>query len=589
MTPRLHAFTAAGALATALCAGPAAAAVKLSDAFDGNWFNSSESGRGATVDYVGLPDGSGVFFLALFSFDNDGNPYWIITAPHMVEHEFSSSDNIQLYSGGNFGSPFTPPGAPVVGGTSTVTVHSCNRITVELDMNEASGLPDVTLELEQGQRAVGLGSEPMCAYQTEFTGCPSFASAGSLPRSCVLSGNLLDQDVVLTNDTTWLLDGLVRVGGDNANQATVTIEPGTVLAGDGGTADYLYVNPGSKIFANGRPWAPIVFTSINDGFVDNTEAAPGDVGGLVVSGNAPANACPQAPFNCFSEFDQTQRFGGDDPHDSSGEISYFQVRYAGIRFFENAEVNAFTFQGVGDGTTVHHIQAYRGQDDGVEFFGGTVNVKHVVVTEGGDDGIDWDLGWSGKIQYALVADGDGFGEDHGIEAANNPDNDDALPRATPVLSNLTLLGTAGSGDGIRLKEGSAGQIWNTVVGGYPASCINITNGPTYTAAGTPASPTGITAFNGVLIDCATNFKQDGDAPWNTQDFFNSAAFAGNQIAPLQLNGYQPTAGSPARSGGLRVVGEDGFFDFTPYRGAFDGRTDWTEGWTFRPGGDRFTQ
>lgn len=571
-TPRVSAI--AGAVALAMASTSATAALKLSDAFDGSYFNPDANGRGAIIDVADFGDRK-VLGGGIYAYDAEGNPVWVLIAAEFNEHEFGKQNvDVLSFTGGTFGNPFTAPTSAVVG-SADITVNSCGSLDIDLDMTDASGLADVTYELQP------IAPSAQCVYQSEFTGCPDFATpAAGFSRACVLSGDILNQDIVLTNDTTWVLNGLVQIGGDNADSSTVTIEPGTILVGSGGSVDYLYVNPGSQIFANGTPTAPIILTSPNDGFAESTaEPAPGDLGGLVVSGNAPVNACPEAPFNCFSEFDQTQRFGGDNPDDSSGSISYFQVRYAGIDFTENAEVNSFTFQGVGRGTAVHHIQSFRGQDDGVEFFGGNVNVKYFVGTEGGDDAIDWDLGWSGKMQHALVAFGSGFGEDHGIEAANNPDNFDATPRATPILSNVTFIGDTGTGDGIRLKEGSAGQIWNTIVTNFEVSCINLTDGATYTAAGTPAAPTGVTALAGVIVNCANNFKQDGDAPYTTEAFFN--AFPGNEAADPLLNGYQPAAGSPALTGGLVVPGDD-FFDGTAHRGAFDGRTDWTTGWTFKP-------
>jgi hypothetical protein len=461
-------------------------------------------------------------------------------------------------------------------GTATVTGNSCTSMTVEFDFDDGIDLDveDVTYELEP----VG-GAHEQCVYTEEFDGCPSFASElEQLDRACVLNGVYTNQDLVLTNDTTWLLDGLVRIGDDNANEASITIEPGTVLIGGGGSADYLYISPGSKIFANGRPWAPIVLTSDQDGFIEGTSPSPGDVGGLVVSGNAPCNVDGE----CFSEFDQSQRFGGDDPTDSSGEISYFQVRYAGIVFQPDAEVNSFTFQGVGSGTKVHHLQAFRGQDDGIEFFGGTVNVKYMVVTEGGDDAVDWDLGYSGKLQYGLVVHGDGFGEDHGIEGASNPDDFDAQPRATPILSNYTFIGSnIDDGDGIQFKDGSAGQIWNSVVTNFSGACISLVDLATYTAAGSPANPTGDTAYAGVIIDCDTSFANEDGAPWDVADLF--AAFPGNAETDPMLDGYMPMPGSPALEGGL-MIPDDDFFDFVSHRGGFDGSIDWTEGWTIQPGG-----
>jgi hypothetical protein len=467
-------------------------------------------------------------------------------------------------------------------GTATVQLNSCTNINFSLDMTDASGLPDVDL----GDLVPVGPASNQCVYKEEFDGCPDFSSEfGNIPRACTLTG-VYNEDITLSNDITWVLDGLVRIGDDNANSGTITIEPGTVIIGAGSTTDYLYVSPGSRIMANGTPEAPIVLTSSQDGFdAEFDDPNPGDLGGLVVSGNAPSNACPQAPFNCFSEFDQTQRFGGDDPTDSSGEISYFQVRYAGIPFAENAEVNSFTFQGVGSGTTVHHLQAFRGQDDGVEFFGGNVNVKYMVVTEGGDDAVDWDLGYSGNLQYGLVVHGEGFGEDYGIEGASNPDSFDALPRATPTVANYTFLGNGNGDSGILFKDGSGGRIFNTIVDGFPTGCIEWDDAPaTYNAAGTPAAPnTDVSAFNSVIFNCTNDFVDDGGAPYMVEAFFDRASFSGNAKTDPMLEGWLPKAGSPALGGGQSVP-ENQFFDNTSYVGGFDGTSDWTEVWTHQPMG-----
>lgn len=578
-----------GAVATLFAVADVSAAVKLSDAFDGNYFTPGQGGRGVSVDYIErAEEGPGTLFGALFSYNSEGDPAWLIIQADMLEHQFAAQDvDILRFTGGTFGFPFTTPSSEVIG-TASVTVNSCGSIEYDLDFDESTddgdddtdGFEDVLLDLQP----VG-GVNEFCVYQEAFAGCPSFAtSIQGLDRACALNGVIRNQDVVLTNDTTWVLDGLVQVGDDNANSSTITIEPGTVIIGGGGSADYLYINPGSKIFADGLPHAPIVLTSDQDGFIEGTDPGPGDVGGLVVSGNAPSNACPDAPFNCFSEFDQTLRFGGDQENESSGSISYWQVRYAGIEFQPNAEVNSFTFQGVGDGTSVHHLQAYRGQDDGIEFFGGTVNVNYMVVTEGGDDAIDWDLGWSGKMQFAAVIEGEGFGEDFGIEGASNPDNFDAAPRATPVVSNLTLIGSPSGDAGVLFKDGSAGQVWNSVITGFPSGCLEFEDLATYDAAGTPQNPTGVSAFAGLVIDCDPLFSDEDGAAYSVGDLFNAGP--NNVVADPQLDGFIPQQGSPALEGGLDVAGSD-YFQFTEYRGAFDGNTDWTDIWTFRVlgGGD----
>ena len=557
--------------------------MKATEALDGNWFSPTEDGRGISLDYIPNVDGSGVLFGAIFSFDQDGNPAWIVPQVAFNEHDPTATGPVFIVEGGTFGFPFTPPTITDIG-TVSISLNSCTSVEFDFDLADGIGFEDVALDLQP----LG-GPHPQCVYVNEFSGCPDFAAdVDLLPRACALSGVIRNQDITLTNDTTWVLNGLVQIGDDNENVSSITIEPGTVLVGAGGTADYLYVNPGNKIFAEGLPHAPIVLTSPNDGFIEGTQAQAGEVGGLVVSGNAPCNSSPDENL-CFSEFDPTLRYGGDDPFDSSGVVKYWQVRYGGFEFQPNREVNGYTMQAVGNGTVLSHLQSYANLDDAIEFFGGTVNARYIVGTAGNDDGIDWDEGFSGKVQYALMVYTDASNGDHGFEAANNPDNDDALPRATPVVSNVTLLGAAGTGDGIRLKEGSAGQIWNSVVTGFEANCIRFIDLPTYNAAGTLEALTGDTAIAGTIIDpnCGSLFRDEDGAPFAVEDLFN--ALPGNMVADPMLDGFMPMPGSPALSGGLRVVelspgsplelgAPEEFFDNVPYRGAF-GTVDWTAGWT----------
>jgi len=580
-------------LAGALAMNPLSAAIKAGEYLNGQWGSVDGGGRGVTLTYVPRPDNSGTLFGLVFGYeDATGENVWLRVQADLLENQFRGEGSIDLIEGGNFGLPAVTPSATSIG-SFEVVLNSCGSIEYVFDFNADSGYEDTTWEVESLVER-NSGEFAQCAYTEAFDACPEFATTVSVEdRVCQISGQFLNQDITLTNDITWLLSGTVEFGGDNTDSSSLTIEPGTTLIGSGLTDDFIWVARGSKIYADGKPNAPIVLTSPFDGFVDGEIPFPGDVGGLAVAGNAQCNSA-DGNGDCFSEFargDQILAYGGSDNADSSGSISYFQIRYAGIVVADNQEINAFTFLGVGNGTNISHIQAYQGSDDGVEFFGGTANARYVVFTGGEDDSIDWDEGWSGRIQYGLVTYGGADG-DHGIEAANNPENDDALPRAQPILSNITFIGSPGTGEGIRLKEGSAGQIWNSVVTAFDSSCIHLTDLPTYTAAGTPEAPTGITAFAGNVVGgCGTAdnnfriFRQDGDAPWNVEDFYN--AFPNNLVEDPMLDGFIPMSGSPALGNGLRVVdlatgAPDQFFNNTTFSGGFDGTNDWTKGWTFDP-------
>lgn len=598
MNRNLKLAMAGAGLAGCLALNPLSAAMKAGEYLNGQWGSSDGGGRGATLTYVPNPDGSGTLFGLVFGYeDASGDNVWLQVQTSLLENQFRGTGDILLVEGGNFGFPVGAPSQTSIG-TFEVVLNSCGNVQYTFDFDNGSGFEDTVWDLDSlTERSTG--EFESCVYKQEFTGCPDFATEiPTLERACLLNGDYDAQDLLLTNDTTWVFSGLVEIGGIDPTGATtvvdpstLTIEPGTVLIGAGDTADFLYVNPGSKIFANGTKNAPIVWTSAFDGFQEGVRATAGDVGGIVIAGNAQCNS-PEVGTRCRSEFREDLLYGlseNFDNNDSSGEISYFQIRYAGIEFQPDREVNAWTFQGVGRGTNIHHIQAYRGADDGIEFFGGTANVKYSVFSAGEDDGIDWDIGWSGKMQYSLITYNAAFGGDHGFESANNPSNDDALPRAQPVLSNVSVIldaSDAENGSGIRFKEGTAGQVWNSIVTGSNNACLEFVDVPTYTAAGTPASPSGITAFAGTLLSsggCPVVFKDQSGAPYSLEDLFE--AFPGNDVvADLMLDGYQPMPGSPALDSGLQVfelgTGDaEEFFDTTAYSGAFDGTNDWTEGWT----------
>jgi len=589
-------FTRMAAVA-ALCISSfsANAAFKVTEGVDGTWFkggaaNEAIGRQGMVLDFfpANLASGAvGVLSVAVFTYDQNSQLYWAGASTEVFENEFEFNDMVLERSNGPQFFAVGPGGANTRVGTLSLSFNTCNSANLTIRPDASTGLPTRTIN--------GIGpslvkNAQQCVYQRSFTACPSFSTTvAAQPRTCQLTGQLAG-NVNLTNETTWVLSGLVRVGGDNTAPGQLRVEAGTRVQGAGATADYLYVNPGSQIFVDGTAYAPVVFTSPKDG-VRGQRPAPKDWGGLVISGNAPTNCGGR----CASEFDPTLRFGGGNATESSGTLRYFQVRYSGFVFQPNREVNSLTLQGVGSGTTIEFFQSYRGGDDGVEMFGGTVNLKRIVLNEGGDDGIDWDLGWSGKIQYALVSFGQGFGEDFGIEAANSPDNLDALPRAIPVLANVTLLGNhAGSGstrDAIQFKDGSGGRIFNTVGSGFNRACLEIRDNPTFNHAGTPAAPTGsLGLFGTVLGNCPTIFRttptSGQTAPFTTNALFEIAG-NGNSVNNMLglVNGYLPGAGSVLSNGGYRINGVavqiDPFFDVTNYVGAFrDANDDWTRGWTF---------
>ena len=429
----------------------------------------------------------------------------------------------------------------------------------------------------------GGGSTPPSAT------CPAFATAGAslagvTKAVCEIKGTLTS-DTRLTADIAWSLSGKVTVGNDNANSATLTIEPGTTLFGKSG-ADYLVVARGSKIQAVGTATAPIIMTSVNDmlGLSNNESAA--EWGGLVLLGKAPTNKCDQANLaSCQVEAEgEAGPYGGANPDDSSGALKYLQVRYAGFEVIPDNELNGITFAGVGRGTKVEYIQVHNNLDDGVEFFGGTVDAKYVVLTGNRDDSLDWADGWTGRMQHVLVRHNPNNSKaNRGIEGDNQSGNFTAQPVSKPRIANMTIIGNTFDGEddseGVLLRAGTAAELYNFIITGPTGmgECFEINSDESVTNAGN-----GEIVFRNSIIDCAEPFKNSVDSnnnvTLNASTWFTSQP--GNMVTDALLGGYIPAPNSPALNNGYNVANNvDPWFDNVDYIGAFDGTTDWTVGWT----------
>jgi hypothetical protein len=273
---------------------------------------------------------------------------------------------------------------------------------------------------------------------------------------------IVNDDLTLDLTDNWLLSGGVFVD----ENYRLTINQGGTVYADTEVTTFLSVKQGGYVFIQGESTNPIVFTPLKD------NPTYGDWGGIIINGYATINTGLTAEGE-----GGTGIYGGDDDHDDSGILRYVRVEYAGKVLGTDNELNGFSFNGVGDETTVEYIQAYKGSDDGIEFFGGTVNVRYAVSTHNQDDSFDWTHGWRGKGQYWLVQQGPDGG-DRGIEADNNGDDNLLEPYSNPTLANLTLIGV-NDGDslntGMRLREGTKGQMFNVYVTGFPKYGIRVSD------------------------------------------------------------------------------------------------------------------
>jgi len=258
-------------------------------------------------------------------------------------------------------------------------------------------------------------------------------------NSNYLTGTITE-NTVLTADRIWILGGRVTI----TSGVTLTIEPGTIIKGESGSganAAVLIIARGGKLMAEGTADLPIIFTSIADeievgGFVSpNLEPDYNGLwGGLIICGNAPISADADAvQIEGIPASDQNGLYGGNNPADNSGVLRYISIRHGGANIGSGNEINGLTLGGVGNGTTIEHIEVVGNQDDGIEFFGGTVNVSNTVVWNAGDDSYDVDQSWAGTLNNWIEIDG----ADHALEL----DGAEGTLVADFSLTNGTFIST----------------------------------------------------------------------------------------------------------------------------------------------------
>ena len=417
-------------------------------------------------------------------------------------------------------------------------------------------------------------------------------------QQCIVSGRIT-ADTTFTADSLWLLDGAVFV----EEPARLTIEAGTQIFGRSETNGTLIIAQGAQILANGTAEAPIVMTSDQE----VGERARADWGGLIINGRAPLNV----PGGEGEGEGDTGIYGGDDPDDDSGHLYYVRVEFAGTEFSPDNELNGIAFQGVGRNTEVDHIMVKLNKDDGLEFFGGTVEVKHVICFGIADDSFDWTDGWQGKGQF-MIAMQMGDDADNGFESDNNGDNNNLTPRSDPTLYNVTLIGDPydfpgeESDIGMLLREGTAATIRNFIITGFKEAAIDVDHPATFdqVANGELTLENGLVYGNCIVEGCVGNFNPDDDdaeAAISTMEFVTGAhevdftdPLLGEPshlcpFCPFDLldptRNFAPRPLSPALTGEIRpaVPPNDGFFDIANFIGAVgppgSGQEDWYMGWT----------
>ena len=433
------------------------------------------------------------------------------------------------------------------------------------------------------------------------------APAALLAQNTVVVTANVTANTTWTRTNTYLLDTKIYV----TNGATLTIEPGTVIKGrpkaNPVDATALVIARGAKINAQGTATTPIIFTAESDLLNGNlTQSERGLWGGVVILGRSRLNtASGQGNVEGIPTTEPLGTYGGTDDDDNSGVFRYVQIRHSGAIVAANVELNGLTMGGVGRGTTIEYVDVYAGNDDGYEWFGGTVNTKYLISSYNDDDNFDWDEGFRGKGQFWFAVGASDKGN-QAMEMDGGTSPEDGQPYALPELYNITLIGSGATStntasNGLIFRDNTGGKVYNMILHDYRNYAVRIETESAQSqdsakrlAAGDLVLANSIFGSFGAgttntQMFTAPNATSGGAAPATnyTVEHLTAAAQANRINTDPLLTGIsrtrnkgldpRPAAGSPALSG-ARTPPADGFFNVTNYIGAFSS-SNWAKGWS----------
>jgi hypothetical protein len=441
-----------------------------------------------------------------------------------------------------------------------------------------------------GIALAGIFALQSCSLGLEFDECTTSTECGSVGQ-CV-AGLCQEPEYVevtdyIVEDTTWTADKVYRLNNliIVIQPATLTIEPGTLILGERNSA--LVTQAGAKLIAEGTRAKPIVFSSAKP----VGQRKSGDWGGLALIGKATINR-PNMTLRILENEDE-DKIGGSDDTWNCGTLKYVRSEFGGGLIDGQKALNGITLAACGSDTEVDFIQAHLGDDDGIEMFGGTVDIRHAVASRPQGDGFDLDVGWRGKGQFwAVQMDGNG---EEAIEIENRGEEPTALPQTDAQIFNYTVLGHQELTDlqrGLIFKSGGLGMLSHGIIMSPSTGGIHV--------EGTESAQHGVdgelvvrnTVFFDVGEDGTSYFSLGEDAQQSTFDpqvHFMQAEFSnvfGSDPGvedPFNLGnpGWVP---SPEHTTGRDIEQPPEGFDPTAvYRGAFSpSASAWTEDWTAYP-------
>lgn len=430
----------------------------------------------------------------------------------------------------------------------------------------------------------------------------------STVENTILEGKI-SADRTLKANYVYKIRGIVYV----VNGAKLTIEPGTIIHGEKGATSRgtLVITKGCQIIADATKDNPIVFTS------DQSSPARGDWGGIVILGNAKTNSSYNGVAGVGSveggvnNAEGLGLYGGTNDADNSGVLRYVRIEYAGYAYLPDNELNGLTLAGVGNATTVDYVEIFKANDDAIECFGGSVNLKHTIFISTLDDDFDTDNGWSGKVQWGIimrdsaVAD---ISKSESFESDNDANGSTLTPQTMGVYSNITVVGpratTANIGNslflaGAQIRRNSSISIFNSVIMGYGTGLlIDASKGtPTdlniaantlfvqHTIIAGAATPVNYSASTSSHTDWTPEIAT---AWFNTTEYGNGILATNDEVklaAPFNYSSpdFTPQEGSPLLTGADFTNSKLAGLTPTTYRGAVgpvgSADADWYKGWS----------
>jgi hypothetical protein len=451
--------------------------------------------------------------------------------------------------------------------------------------------------------------------ETATTATPAVVTVSEEPAQTIQVG----ESATGVGTTTWkgqntyVLTGKIFV----MDGQTLTIEPGTTIKSNAGQAEAataLIVARGGKIMANGTAEDPIIFTSVDDDLtstVDLPKNQRGLWGGVVILGNAYINhangqtaieGIPATDTEFRSQYGVgteavTGKVWAQDNAHNAGELSYVSIRHGGTNIGAGNELNGLTMGGVGSGTKIHHVEVYGNDDDGFEWFGGTVNTAYLASIYNQDDCFDWDFGWRGENQFWVAVQEQGFDpSNRGFEGDGaHSGNLNAAIFSKPQIFNLTLIGSTAAGTAnatdhnvMFFTENSGASIHNSLIMGFGLG-INITDVGGTNGNSRDRLAAGDLAFkNNIWANVADNTAASiANSLPALQTYLEDVA-NGNEISAtpgITVTASQftlvPSAGSLAltKTRSTLPASTNGFtYTAADFIGAF-GANNWMKGWT----------